>query len=136
MAWPSPTRRLAPTRRPRGAHPAPTAPLVILDEIHHAGDSLSWGDGVREAFTDATRRLALTGTPFRSDTSPIPFVTYEEDEEGIRRSRADYTYGYGDALKDGVVRPVLFMSYSGQMAWRTSAGDEVSARLGEPSRRT
>jgi len=106
--------------------------LVILDEIHHAGDSLSWGDGVREAFADATRRLALTGTPFRSDTSPIPFVTYEEDEEGIRRSRADYTYGYGDALKDGVVRPVLFMSYSGQMAWRTNAGDEVSARLGEP----
>ena len=106
--------------------------LVILDEIHHAGDSLSWGDGVREAFTDATRRLALTGTPFRSDTSPIPFVTYEEDEEGIRRSRADYTYGYGDALKDNVVRPVLFMSYSGQMAWRTNAGDEVSARLGEP----
>ena len=106
--------------------------LVILDEIHHAGDALSWGDGVREAFTDATRRLALTGTPFRSDTSPIPFVTYEEDAEGIRRSRADYTYGYGDALKDGVVRPVLFMSYSGQMAWRTNAGDEVSARLGEP----
>ena len=106
--------------------------LVILDEIHHAGDALSWGDGVREAFADATRRLALTGTPFRSDTSPIPFVTYEEDAEGIRRSRADYTYGYGDALKDGVVRPVLFMSYSGQMAWRTNAGDEVSARLGEP----
>lgn len=45
--------------------------LVILDEIHHAGDALSWGDGVREAFTDATRRLALTGTPFRSDTSPF-----------------------------------------------------------------
>ena len=106
--------------------------LVIFDEIHHAGDSLSWGDGVREAFADATRRLALTGTPFRSDTSPIPFVTYAEDAEGIRRSRADYTYGYGDALKDGVVRPVLFMSYSGQMAWRTNAGDEVSARLGEP----
>ena len=106
--------------------------LVILDEIHHAGDSLSWGDGVREAFADATRRLALTGTPFRSDTSPIPFVTYAEDDEGIRRSRADYTYGYGDALKDAVVRPVLFMSYSGQMAWRTNAGDEVSARLGEP----
>lgn len=105
--------------------------LVILDEIHHAGDSLSWGDGVREAFAEATRRLALTGTPFRSDTSPIPFVTYAEDDEGIRRSRADYTYGYGDALKDAVVRPVLFMSYSGQMAWRTNAGDEVSARLGE-----
>ncbi|QPK80762.1 DEAD/DEAH box helicase [Schaalia sp. ZJ405] len=106
--------------------------LVILDEIHHAGDALSWGDGVREAFDDATRRLALTGTPFRSDTSPIPFVRYVEDASGIRRSRADFTYGYGDALRDHVVRPVLFMSYSGQMAWRTKAGDTVSARLGEP----
>lgn len=106
--------------------------LVILDEIHHAGDALSWGDGVREAFEDATRRLALTGTPFRSDTSPIPFVRYMEDEEGVRRSRADYTYGYGDALRDGVVRPVLFMSYSGQMAWKTSSGDQYTARLGEP----
>lgn len=106
--------------------------LVILDEIHHAGDSLSWGDGVREAFEDATRRLALTGTPFRSDTSPIPFVRYVEDSEGVRRSRADFTYGYGDALRDGVVRPVLFMSYSGEMSWRTSAGDQYTARLGEP----
>jgi superfamily II DNA or RNA helicase len=108
---------------------APT--LVVLDEIHHAGDSLTWGDGVREAFEGATRRLALTGTPFRSDTSPIPFVTYLPDVDGVRRSSADYTYGYGDALRDGVVRPVIFLSYSGQMRWRTRAGDEVSARLGE-----
>lgn len=106
--------------------------LVILDEVHHAGDSLSWGDGVGEAFAEATRRLSLTGTPFRSDTSPIPFVRYVEDSEGIRRSRADYSYGYGDALRDGVVRPVLFMSYSGEMAWRTSAGEQFTARLGEP----
>ena len=108
---------------------APT--LVVLDEIHHAGDALTWGDGVREAFEGATRRLALTGTPFRSDTSPIPFVSYLPDVDGVRRSSADYTYGYGDALRDGVVRPVIFLSYSGQMRWRTRAGDEVSARLGE-----
>jgi superfamily II DNA or RNA helicase len=105
--------------------------LVILDEVHHGGDALSWGDAVREAFEDATRRLALTGTPFRSDSSPIPFVTYEADAAGIRRSKADYTYGYGDALRDKVVRPVLFMTYSGSMRWRTKSGDEVSARLGE-----
>ena len=106
--------------------------LVILDEVHHGGDALSWGDAVREAFEPATRRLALTGTPFRSDTAAIPFVEYVEDDDGIRRSRADYSYGYGDALRDGVVRPVLFLAYSGQMRWRTRAGDEVSARLGEP----
>ncbi|WP_442878549.1 DEAD/DEAH box helicase [Brachybacterium sp. J153] len=104
--------------------------LVILDEIHHAGDSLTWGDGVRDAFDRATRRLSLTGTPFRSDSSQIPFVTYEEDGEGFSRSKADYTYGYGEALRDHVVRPVLFMTYSGRMHWRTKTGDEVSAQLG------
>ncbi|WP_282695595.1 DEAD/DEAH box helicase [Streptomyces sp. CC208A] len=106
--------------------------LVILDEIHHAGDSKSWGEACLEAFEPAARRLALTGTPFRSDTNPIPFVTYEEGNDGIRRSSADYTYGYGNALGDGVVRPVIFLSYSGNMRWRTKAGDEIAARLGEP----
>ena len=106
--------------------------LVILDEIHHAGDSKSWGEACAEAFEPATRRLALTGTPFRSDTNPIPFVSYEAGNDGIRKSVADYTYGYGHALADHVVRPVIFLSYSGNMRWRTKAGDEVAARLGEP----
>jgi superfamily II DNA or RNA helicase len=106
--------------------------LVILDEIHHAGDALSWGEAVREAFEPAHRRLALTGTPFRSDVNPIPFVTYAPDGDGVPRSVADFTYGYGHALRDHVVRPVLFWAYGGDLQWRTRAGDEVSARLGEP----
>jgi superfamily II DNA or RNA helicase len=106
--------------------------LVILDEIHHAGDARSWGDAVREAFDPATRRLALTGTPFRSDDTPIPFVVYEPEPDGTSRSRADHSYGYADALRDGVVRPVIFMAYSGEASWRTSAGEEFTARLGEP----
>jgi superfamily II DNA or RNA helicase len=106
--------------------------LVILDEVHHTGDAKSWGDAIREAFDPATRRLALTGTPFRSDDSPIPFVTYEPDGEGVLHSKADHAYGYSDALRDGVVRPVVFLAYSGQASWRTSAGEEFTARLGEP----
>jgi len=106
--------------------------LVILDEIHHGGDAKSWGDAIREAFTPAVRRLALTGTPFRSDDSQIPFVAYEPDGSGFLRSRADHTYGYADALADGVVRPVIFLAYSGEASWRTSAGEEFTARLGEP----
>ena len=105
--------------------------LVILDEVHHGGDALSWGDAIREAFEPATRRLSLTGTPFRSDTAAIPFVTYVRDEQGIRTSRTDYNYGYGRALEDGVVRPVLFLAYSGKMRWRTKMGDEFEARLGQ-----
>ena len=106
--------------------------LVILDEIHHAGDAKSWGDAVREAFEPAVRRLALTGTPFRSDDTPIPFVAYEPEPGGTARSRADHSYGYADALRDGVVRPVIFMAYSGEASWRNSAGEEFTARLGEP----
>src|ERR1700709_1628136 len=40
--------------------------LVILDEVHHGGDALSWGDAIREAFEPATRRLSLTRTPLPS----------------------------------------------------------------------
>jgi superfamily II DNA or RNA helicase len=107
--------------------------LVIFDEIHHGGDAKSWGDSIREAFGDATRRLALTGTPFRSDDAAIPFVRYEPDRQGVLRSAADHTYGYADALADGVVRPVVFMAYSGETRWRDSAGAEYAARLGEPA---
>lgn len=108
-----------------------TRTLVILDEVHHGGDALSWGDAIREAFDGATRRLSLTGTPFRSDTAPIPFVSYLPDRQGIRTSQTDYNYGYGRALADGVVRPVMFMVYAGHMRWRTKTGDEMEAKLGE-----
>lgn len=109
--------------------------LVVLDEVHHAADALSWGEAVREACEPAVRRLALTGTPFRSDDHAIPFVTYAPADDGTRTSVADHSYGYGQALRDGVVRPVLFMAYSGDLHWRTRAGDEITARLGEPMTR-
>jgi hypothetical protein len=41
-------------------------------------------------------------------------------------------YGYAPALDDGVVRPVIFLAYSGEMSWRTRAGDEITATLGTP----
>lgn len=105
--------------------------LVILDEVHHGGDALSWGDALRDAYGRATRRLLLSGTPFRSDTAPIPFVEYAPNEQGIRLSQTDYAYGYARALADGVVRPVLFHVYAGKMRWRTNMGDELEAHLGQ-----
>jgi superfamily II DNA or RNA helicase len=102
--------------------------LVILDEIHHAGDALSWGDAVRDAFVPATRRLALTGTPFRSDVTPIPFVTYSRRWRRRAAVQARLQLRVRPALRDGVVRPVIFLAYTGQVRWRTSAGDEVPPR--------
>ena len=86
--------------------------LVVLDELHHAADGRHWGRALRQAFDGAVFRLVLSGTPFRSDNHPIPFVRYEQSE-----SRADFAYGYTDALKDGVCRPILFPSYEGELSW-------------------
>jgi superfamily II DNA or RNA helicase len=109
--------------------------LVILDEVHHAGDGLSWGEAAEEAFGRAARRLCLTGTPFRTKPDErIPFVRYEEDSfegQGGLVSRADYTYGYKEALADSVVRPVVFAAYTGTSRWRNSAGEVVAASLSE-----
>lgn len=97
--------------------------FVVLDELHHAGDDRVWGAAVLEAFEPARRRLALSGTPFRSDTSSIPFVHYHLDE-----ARPDFEYGYGDALLDGgVVRPVYFPRVGGQMEWVDHGGEVVTA---------
>ncbi len=101
--------------------------FVILDELHHAGDDRAWGDGVRAACEPARSRLALSGTPFRSDTQSIPFVRYDDDE-----AVPDYEYGYGEALADrGVVRPVYFPRIDGLMEWLTPDGTHVSASFAD-----
>lgn len=97
--------------------------FVILDEIHHAGDDRAWGEGVQRAAGTAALRLSLSGTPFRSDTTAIPFVDYHLEE-----ARSDFDYGYGDALVEGsVVRPVFFPRIGGLMEWIDHAGDSVVA---------
>ncbi len=108
--------------------------LVVLDEVHHAGDGLSWGDAVGEAFADATRRLCLTGTPFRTRPDElIPFVQYDAGADGTLESHADFRYGYREALRDRVVRPVVFAAYTGTSRWRNSAGEVIAASLSETS---
>ena len=105
--------------------------MVILDEVHHAGDERAWGDGIRRAFELADRRLSLSGTPFRSDSARIPFVRYDATAEGDL-AHADFTYGYGDALRDGgVVRPVYFPRVDGQMEWSTPSGDVLRASFAD-----
>jgi superfamily II DNA or RNA helicase len=101
--------------------------FVVFDEIHHAADERAWGDSLSEAFEPAPRRLALSGTPFRSDTRGIPFVRYVQDE-----AHADYEYGYGEALHDGrVVRPIYFPRVDGQMEWTAPDGSLHSATFGD-----
>ncbi|HVL05581.1 MAG TPA: DEAD/DEAH box helicase, partial [Acidimicrobiales bacterium] len=102
--------------------------LVIFDELHHAAEERAWGDALREAFEVAPRRLALSGTPFRSDTHAIPFVRYHLDE-----AVPDYEYNYGDALADGgVVRPVYFPRVDGMMEWSAPDGSLHAHSFDDP----
>ena len=89
------------------------ATLLIADEPHHMGEMAAWGLTAARAFSEARMRLLLSGTPFRSDNTAIPWVRYDED--GV--SSADHAYTYTDALIDGVCRPITFLAYGGEMEW-------------------
>jgi superfamily II DNA or RNA helicase len=119
-------------RRRCGAVPT----LLIADEPHHMGEQAAWGRSTLAAFERAGFRLLLSGTPFRSDNTPIPWVAYDDD--GV--SRSDFGYGYTDALLDGVCRPVTFHTYGGDMEWmsdgrRRRADFEVVLPAAEAARR-
>jgi superfamily II DNA or RNA helicase len=93
--------------------------LVIVDEAHHLGEELAWGTGFQMAFAAAPRWLLLSGTPFRSDATPIPGVSY--DTEGV--AEPDVSYTYAEAVAEGICRPVAFVTFDGTLSWRS--GDDV-----------
>ena len=105
------------------AHHLARSTFVVLDEIHHAGESASWGTALRSAFDCAGRRLGLSGTPFRSDARAIPFVRYDAD----RRCAPDFTYGYGEAVAHGVCRPLAFRLLDATLRWRVDAQETIAA---------
>ncbi len=98
---------------------ASTRTLVIADEAHHLGEELAWGEAFARAVGPCERWLLLSGTPFRSDATPIPGVRY--DSAGL--AEPDVSYSYADAVLDGICRPVCFVAYDGTLSWRS--GDDV-----------
>jgi len=103
----------------RWAAALPRRTLVIADEAHHLGEELTWGVGFSHALEGSSRWLLLSGTPFRSDATPIPGVSYDAD--GV--AEPDVSYTYAEAVADGVCRPVCFVAYDGSLSWRS--GDDV-----------
>ena len=85
--------------------------LIMPDEVHHAGDGATWGDATRIAFQRAAHLLLLSGTPFRSDKLRIPYLRYDVHGE----SQPDFQYSLGDGLRDGVVRPIAFFTFTGEI---------------------
>ena len=105
---------------------ARTPTLVILDEIHHAGDQATWGQALRDAFGHARHRVALSGTPFRSDGAAIPFIEYAAGE-----CVASTSYDYARALRDGVCRALVFPLHGGEAEWVSRDGEIMRATFDE-----
>lgn len=105
------------------AHHLARPTFVVLDEIHHAGESATWGTALRTAFDAAIARLALSGTPFRSDARAIPFVRYDDE----RRCAPDFVYGYSQAVADDVCRPLAFRLLDATLRWRADGQETIAA---------
>lgn len=80
--------------------------FVIFDEIHHCAgsstqDANAWGAPIIEIIREkASYSIALTGTPWRSDSLPIALSSYCEDN----LIQCDYVYGLKQAIADDVCR--------------------------------
>lgn len=117
-----------------GARPADVARVAagggaLIDEIHHAGAERTWGDGLLAGLGAAGLRVALSGTLWRGDQNPIPFVRYDADGTAC----PDFRYGYEQALRDGgVVRPAFFASLGGSMEWIGHDGSANAASFDDP----
>lgn len=81
---------------------APT--MVVFDEIHHCGDEAHFGHGIKVAFELARERLLMSGTPWKSDGTAIPFVRYDGNGYAV----GDFSYDYPRALNEDVVRYLVF----------------------------
>lgn len=84
--------------------------LVVLDEIHHCSGVVwenspignSWGRTILEKIQGRVRyTMALSGTPWRTDDSPIVLSHYTS---GNGQISCDYEYGLRQAVLDGVCR--------------------------------
>ena len=87
--------------------------LVILDESHWARTEQgkgrqAFGAALLDAFGGATQVLSLSGTPWRSDRSQIPFVRYKDGVVQPTKS-----YSYTKAITDNVCRPIVFHRVDG-----------------------
>jgi len=91
--------------------------IAVFDEIHHAGLG-AWGQSLQHAFDNAKYRILLSGTPFRTDQAPIPYVSYSN---GV--SVPDFEYNYSDALREEILKTVNFIHIDCHTEWELRGAD-------------
>jgi superfamily II DNA or RNA helicase len=92
--------------------------LLIADEVHHADDSAAFGKSLDALAGEAAFKLALSGTPFNSTGGALSMCEHDDvlNDAGrlVRKARPTVVYAYGEAISDGVCRPVEFIKVMGK----------------------
>lgn len=100
--------------------------FLFLDEVHHLAGreeddgkedideadvdaAVSWEDAVLPVSRAAEFTLAVSGTPYRGDGRPIPFLSYDADGAPL----FDIVYTRASAIADGSCRPINFRMVDG-----------------------
>jgi len=106
--------------------------FVIFDEIHHCSGTTpenanAWGEEVITNIQhQAAYTLALTGTPWRSDNTPIALAEYQGPDNYII---CDYVYGLANAIKDRVCRiPQIVVTDNNDISIQEDGGAPESFR--------
>ncbi|WP_394153930.1 DEAD/DEAH box helicase [Vibrio maritimus] len=109
--------------------------LCVFDEIHHCGgdnedNNNSWGYHTLAIVQKAaTYTLALTGTPWRSNQTPVTLATYSDPEGTIL---CDYQYPLSQAVQDRVCRrPNVALIDCNKTVFSDSNGSEVFGSINE-----
>jgi superfamily II DNA or RNA helicase len=103
--------------------------FVIFDEIHHCAgscdsDANAWGSPIIKKIKDkAAYTIALTGTPWRSDSLPIALSEYCVKSGTVI---CDYIYGLKQAVLDDVCRVPQIVAVDNDRITITDNGEQRS----------
>ena len=106
--------------------------ITAADELHHCGRQNSWGDAVHRLGVVSEKVVGLSGTPWRSDGAPIPFVQLDKENNTVPDFK--YTYSQAIADKDPVCRPVVFKRVDADVSvFDINSGDDLRASWSNPN---
>ena len=104
--------------------------LAVFDEIQFLMSDLDNGiqkTWARHAISVAEVSrwgLAMSGTLYRHDGEPIPFIEYDEMSDGRRvATNVDIRYTLAEAIEDNAIKPMEFMYLDGSVKFLIDDGE-------------
>jgi hypothetical protein len=102
--------------------------LFVLDEAHHGSVGETdeaqnmWGSAMEQCRSRAHAIVCMTGTPIRSDSKKIPYLTYDAEQSPDGRVgwrvRSDFSFSYQDAVIAGIARKILCRSQDPEITYQ------------------